>query len=237
MFLLNILIPVCSDVCVSSFLNPQDILTTYPFTKISNWSSGNTYFHITIGNLVQGSKLLCETSLVRATLLTVHATEWQIPAQVASVFNEVYINDLYIFFPCFPHNRATKWMTFWRPTLARCWPPWVSSVIHAARASERLIGVRRWSWCVCCGLLVGPVAGGGLSLPSCGEWAAPPLPAPRALCTPMKTLHLPPVRMTTSEQSWRDLEKAWRTWFMCLLLDYLLQNILYDLMHNLGTIY
>lgn len=44
---------------------PQDILTTHPFTKISNWSSGNTYFHITIGNLVRGSKLLCETSLVR----------------------------------------------------------------------------------------------------------------------------------------------------------------------------
>lgn len=42
----------------------QDILTTHPFTKISNWSSGNTYFHITIGNLVRGSKLLCETSLV-----------------------------------------------------------------------------------------------------------------------------------------------------------------------------
>uniref|UniRef100_A0A8C1YM93 Myosin VIIAa n=1 Tax=Cyprinus carpio TaxID=7962 RepID=A0A8C1YM93_CYPCA len=65
--LLNeILIPACSDVCVFcvfSVLDPQDILTTYPFTKISNWSSGNTYFHITIGNLVQGSKLLCETSL------------------------------------------------------------------------------------------------------------------------------------------------------------------------------
>ncbi|XP_058519623.1 unconventional myosin-VIIa-like [Ochotona princeps] len=41
----------------------KDILTTHPFTKISNWSSGNTYFHITIGNLVRGSKLLCETSL------------------------------------------------------------------------------------------------------------------------------------------------------------------------------
>lgn len=42
----------------------QEILATHPFTKISNWSSGNTYFHMTIGNLVRGSKLLCETSLV-----------------------------------------------------------------------------------------------------------------------------------------------------------------------------
>ncbi|KAI4581051.1 hypothetical protein MJG53_010593 [Ovis ammon polii x Ovis aries] len=48
---------------VSSDREEQDILTTHPFTKISNWSSGNTYFHITIGNLVRGSKLLCETSL------------------------------------------------------------------------------------------------------------------------------------------------------------------------------
>uniref|UniRef100_A0A669PYX4 Myosin VIIA n=1 Tax=Phasianus colchicus TaxID=9054 RepID=A0A669PYX4_PHACC len=50
-----------------SLIDPKtkDILITHPFTKISNWSSGNTYFHITIGNLVRGSKLLCETSLVR----------------------------------------------------------------------------------------------------------------------------------------------------------------------------
>ncbi|KAJ8347801.1 hypothetical protein SKAU_G00263900 [Synaphobranchus kaupii] len=48
-----------------SLIDPKtkDILTTHPFAKISNWSSGNTYFHITIGNLVRGSKLLCETSL------------------------------------------------------------------------------------------------------------------------------------------------------------------------------
>ncbi|CAB3984354.1 Unconventional myosin-VIIa [Paramuricea clavata] len=48
-----------------SLINRQtkDILETYPFTKISNWSSGNTYYHMTIGNLMKGSKFLCETSL------------------------------------------------------------------------------------------------------------------------------------------------------------------------------
>ncbi|XP_053162242.1 unconventional myosin-VIIb isoform X2 [Hemicordylus capensis] len=48
-----------------SLIHPKtkEILTVYPFTKISNWSSGSTYFHMTIGNLVRGSRILCETSL------------------------------------------------------------------------------------------------------------------------------------------------------------------------------
>uniref|UniRef100_A0A8C2TWW9 Myosin VIIB n=1 Tax=Coturnix japonica TaxID=93934 RepID=A0A8C2TWW9_COTJA len=41
----------------------KEILTIYPFNKISNWSSGSTFFHMTIGNLVRGSRILCETSL------------------------------------------------------------------------------------------------------------------------------------------------------------------------------
>lgn len=66
----------------------QDILTTHPFTKISNWSSGNTYFHITIGNLVRGSKLLCETSLVRAPSSARHGS---LPLLVESVRSLVYL--------------------------------------------------------------------------------------------------------------------------------------------------
>lgn len=49
--------------------NTKNILVTHPFTRISNWSSGITYFHMTIGNLVRGSKLLCETSLVSIRII------------------------------------------------------------------------------------------------------------------------------------------------------------------------
>jgi len=46
-------------------IHPQtkEILAEHPFTHISNWSSGNTFFQVSIGNMVRGSKLLCETSL------------------------------------------------------------------------------------------------------------------------------------------------------------------------------
>ncbi|XP_063242397.1 myosin-VIIa-like isoform X2 [Bacillus rossius redtenbacheri] len=48
-----------------SIIDPgtKEILAVHPFTHIFNWSSGNTFFNIQIGNLVHGSKLLCETPL------------------------------------------------------------------------------------------------------------------------------------------------------------------------------
>ncbi|XP_043926793.1 unconventional myosin-VIIb-like [Protopterus annectens] len=48
-----------------TLLNPKtkDILATHLFNKIASWCSGSTYFHMTVGNLVRGNKILCETSL------------------------------------------------------------------------------------------------------------------------------------------------------------------------------
>ncbi|XP_060803204.1 myosin-VIIa [Amyelois transitella] len=48
-----------------SIIHPQsrDVLITHPFSQISNWSSGNTFFHMTMGNFIRGTKILCETSL------------------------------------------------------------------------------------------------------------------------------------------------------------------------------
>lgn len=42
----------------------KDVLANHPFNRIANWCSGSTYFHMTIGSLVKGTKFLCETSLV-----------------------------------------------------------------------------------------------------------------------------------------------------------------------------
>lgn len=48
-----------------SLVHPQsrDVLITHPFSQLSNWSSGNTFFHMTMGNFLRGTKILCETSL------------------------------------------------------------------------------------------------------------------------------------------------------------------------------
>ncbi|KAK1786290.1 hypothetical protein P4O66_017991, partial [Electrophorus voltai] len=48
-----------------SIIDPKtkEVLDMHPFSKITNWSSGSTYFHLNVGNLVKGNTLLCETSL------------------------------------------------------------------------------------------------------------------------------------------------------------------------------
>lgn len=40
----------------------QDILATHEFSELSNWSSGNTFFHLTVGNMMRKTKILFETS-------------------------------------------------------------------------------------------------------------------------------------------------------------------------------
>ncbi|XP_030747956.1 myosin-VIIa-like [Sitophilus oryzae] len=40
----------------------KDILDVHDYSELSNWGSGNTYFQLTIGNIMRRTKLLCETS-------------------------------------------------------------------------------------------------------------------------------------------------------------------------------
>ena len=46
-----------------SIVHPEtkEVLITHGFAKISNWSCGETYFSMSVGSLVRGSKLICET--------------------------------------------------------------------------------------------------------------------------------------------------------------------------------
>ncbi|KAF5288574.1 hypothetical protein FQA39_LY15353 [Lamprigera yunnana] len=47
-----------------SLIHPhnKNILLTFGFSELNNWSSGNTFFLLTIGNVMRATKLLCETS-------------------------------------------------------------------------------------------------------------------------------------------------------------------------------
>ncbi|XP_060517528.1 myosin-VIIa-like isoform X2 [Cylas formicarius] len=47
-----------------NIIHPQtkDILAVHEYSELSNWSSGNTYFHLTVGNIMRKTKILCETS-------------------------------------------------------------------------------------------------------------------------------------------------------------------------------
>ena len=41
----------------------------YGYAKISNWSCGETYFTLQVGSLVRASKLICETTLGKLSVL------------------------------------------------------------------------------------------------------------------------------------------------------------------------
>lgn len=37
-------------------------MAVHAFSELSNWSSGNSFFHMTLGNMMRASKILCETA-------------------------------------------------------------------------------------------------------------------------------------------------------------------------------
>ncbi|XP_066251283.1 myosin-VIIa-like isoform X2 [Euwallacea similis] len=47
-----------------NIIHPQtkDIIAVHEYAELANWGSGNTYFQLTIGNIMRKTKLLCETS-------------------------------------------------------------------------------------------------------------------------------------------------------------------------------
>ncbi|XP_051990099.1 unconventional myosin-VIIa-like [Xyrauchen texanus] len=80
-------------ICISkqgvSIIHPttKEVLVMLPFSKITSWSSGNTYFHMSIGNLVQGNTLLCETSLGNKI------------SDLLSSYKDMYLNERTVVLP------------------------------------------------------------------------------------------------------------------------------------------
>lgn len=131
-----------------SLIDPvsKEILATHSFTRISNWSSGNTYFHMTIGNLVRGSKLLCETPLVN--MISPHFTLSLFSKRAGSgkITQIIPYPDFeswdetnsfsFLLFNC----RATKWMIYWHHISAWCWVLWINkSTLCRASSNSNII--------------------------------------------------------------------------------------------------